>query len=241
MAGRVLKLLAVVGVAPQKFLPISSEMDGFDWQFIYYSSLYRSDHEGFLRSLILNKGGDCFFDIGANVGGWALRATKYFRDVYAFEPHPRTAAILRRNVEKNRSRIDPVRRLRVYQCALGNQNGRTKFYSDRMGDRGNGGASLTLLNPEHPYPARHSVRVEVRRFDDLRLPCSPMSLVKIDTEGGEVAVLEGMKRSLSEQHPRLAVEAHGQENIRQCKRILGDFDYKTLEIPLSSQSYFLAE
>jgi FkbM family methyltransferase len=62
------------------------------------------------------------------------------------------------------------------------------------------------MNPGHPYPGRHSVTVEVRRFDDLSLPCSHNSLIKIDTEGGEIAVLEGMEKTLSHFHPRLAVE-----------------------------------
>ena len=192
--GWVLRGLRSIELAPQKFLPVSRRVDGFDWQYVYYSSLYRSEHETTLRKLTLDKGGDYFFDVGANVGGWSLRATRYFREVFAFEPQPRTAAILRRNVEKNRSRIGQSCHIHLFPCALGDQNGRLSFYSDREGDRGNGGASLTRMNPGHPHTGRHSVAVEVRRFDDLSLPCSHNSLIKIDTEGGEIAVLEGMEK-----------------------------------------------
>ncbi len=239
--GWVLRGLRSIELAPQKFLPVSRRLDGFDWQYVYYSSLYRSEHESHLRKLTLDKGGDYFFDVGANVGGWSLRATIYFREVFAFEPQHRTAAILRRNVEKNRSKIGQTHQVHLFPCALGNQNGRLSFYSDREGDRGNGGASLTRMNPGHPHPGRHSVRVEVRRFDDLSLPCSHNSLIKIDTEGGEIAVLEGMERTLTHFHPRLAVEAHGQENVDQSKRILEEYDYGIHELPLRGQSYFLAE
>lgn len=237
----VLRGLRSIEIAPQKFLPVSRKVDGFDWQYVYYSSLYRSEHENRLRRLSLDKGGDCFFDVGANVGGWSLRATRYFREVFAFEPQPRTAAILRRNIEKNRSRIDQTHQIHVFACALGNQNGRLNFYSDREGDRGNGGASLTKMNPGHPYPGRHSVTVEVRRFDDLSLPCSRNSLIKIDTEGGEIAVLEGMGKTLSLHHPRLSVEAHGQENVDRCNSIFEQYDYTVSEFPLPGQSYFLTE
>jgi FkbM family methyltransferase len=239
--GWVLKGLRSIEIAPQKFLPVSRRVDGFDWQYVYYSSLYRSEHESRLRKLALDKGGDCFFDVGANVGGWSLRATRYFREVYAFEPHLRTAAILRRNIEKNRSRIEQNHQIHAFPCALGNQNGRLSFYSDRKGDRGNGGASLTGMNPGHPHPGRHRVTVEVRRFDDLSLPCSRNSLIKIDTEGGEIAVLEGMGKTLGQFHPRLAVEAHGQENIDRCGRIFEEYGYRAFELPLPGQSYFLAE
>ena len=237
----VLRGLRSIEIAPQKFLPISRLVDGIDWQYVYYSSLYRSEHESRLRKLTLDKGGDCFFDVGANVGGWSLRATRYFREVFAFEPLPRTAAILRRNVQKNRSRIGQTRQIHLFLCALGNENGRLSFYSGREGDRGNGGASLTKMNPGHPYPGRQSVAVEVRRFDDLSLPCTHNSLVKIDTEGGEIAVLEGMVKTLGNFHPRLAVEAHGQENVERCKTIFEEYGYKILELPLPGQSYFLTE
>jgi FkbM family methyltransferase len=228
-------------IKPQKFLPLSRKVDGFYWQYVYYSSLYRSEHERGLRKLTLEKGGDCFFDVGANVGGWSLRATRYFREVFAFEPQPRTAAILRRNVEKNHSRIEPTHQIHLFPCALGNQQGKLSFYSGREGDRGNGGASLTRMNPGHPFPGRHSVTVDVRRFDDLSLPCSRNSLIKIDTEGGEIAVLEGMENTLRQVHPRLAVEAHGQENIDRCKKIFKEFGYESREFPLLRQSYFVAE
>jgi hypothetical protein len=97
------------------------------------------------------------------------------------------------------------------------------------------------MNPGHPFPGRHSVTVDVRRFDDLSLPCSRNSLIKIDTEGGEIAVLEGMENTLRQVHPRLAVEAHGQENIDRCKKIFKEFGYESREFPLLRQSYFVAE
>ena len=239
--GWVLRGLRSIEFAPQKFLPVSRRVDGFDWQYVYYSSLYRSEHENQLRKLSLDKGGDCFFDVGANVGGWSLRATRYFREVFAFEPQPRTAAILRRNIEKNRSRIQQAHQIHLFACALGNQNGKLSLYSDRQGDRGNGGASLTKMNPGHPYPGRHSVTVDVRRFDDLSLPCTPNSLIKIDTEGGEIAVLEGMRRTLSLTHPRLSVEAHGKENVERCRGMFEGYGYVIHEVQLPGQSYFLAE
>lgn len=239
--GWVLRGLRSIEIAPQKFLPFSRRVDGFNWQYVYYSSLYRSEHESRLRKVALEKGGDCFFDVGANVGGWALRATRSFRDVFAFEPHLRTAAILRRNIEKNRSRIEQTHQIQLFPCALGNQNGRLSFYSNRKGDRGNGGASLTRMNPGHPHPGRHRVTVEVRRFDDLSLPCSHNSMIKIDTEGGEIAVLEGMQKTLAELHPQLALEAHGQENVDRCRRIFEEYGYRAFELPLPGQSYFLAE
>ena len=237
----ILRGFSKVGLAPQKFLPVTRTVDGFEWQFSYYSSWFRSEHESSLRRLILEKGGDYFFDVGANVGGWSLRATQHFAEVYAFEPHPKTGAILRRNIEKNRARIGQNHsQVRLFPCALGNQNGKLTFYSDRKGDRGNGGASLTMMNPGHPYEARKRTTVEVRRLDDLHLPCTDKSLVKIDVEGSEVPALEGMEGTLRERHPLLFLEAHGQENIVRCKELLGELGYTISEVPLRGQSYLFA-
>ncbi len=76
----------------------------------------------------LTKGG-VFVDVGANVGGYAIRAAKTAR-VYALEPEPRNFHLLKLNVKLNQ-KCDVVR---VFQVAAGSSSGKAKlFISDYHG------------------------------------------------------------------------------------------------------------
>jgi len=216
---------------PRRFLPLPKHMDGFKWYFPYYNRTFDSYHEEWLRKLAIGRGGDYFFDVGANVGGWSLRASRKFRSVFAFEPHPKSGTILRRNVEKNHVNA------RIFPCALGEKNDTTRFFE--YSDAGN--ASLfpsTTLRREEP---KRSFEVQIRKLDDFHLPCSKDSLVKIDTEGAEVSVLHGMKQMIEAHHPRLIVETHSEENLRECTRLLREHGYDIREIWIPGQSYLLGD
>src|SRR5579862_4517451 len=55
-----------------------------------------------LLRLVLCKGEDTFFDIGANIGTYTLIASECAdSEVVSIEPHPQTFALLKRNVELN--------------------------------------------------------------------------------------------------------------------------------------------
>ncbi|MEM3739743.1 MAG: FkbM family methyltransferase [Candidatus Korarchaeum sp.] len=73
--------------------------------------------------------GGIFVDVGANVGGYAIRAAKSAH-VYAFEPHPRNFYLLELNAKLNR-RLDNIR---AFQVAVGSYSGKAKLaVSDHHG------------------------------------------------------------------------------------------------------------
>jgi FkbM family methyltransferase len=135
--------------------------------------------------------GDVFFDIGANVGFFTLIAARLVSargHVYAFEPNPAARAVLERSAMVNGFGD----RVSVLPWALGNGSGRAKLMTKDV---------LTAhLAPDGDLP------VEVRALDDLDVPTP--DLVKIDVEGYEEMVLEGMTRVLTEGAPTLVVETH---------------------------------
>jgi FkbM family methyltransferase len=67
------------------------------------------------------KNSKVFIDVGANIGGYAIRAAKYCK-VYAFEPLPRNYKILKINEKLNNVKINS------YNLATGNKNGKVKLY-----------------------------------------------------------------------------------------------------------------
>ena len=177
--------------------------DGFVWH--VRGSEYSMSHEDWLRREALGKGGELFVDIGANVGTWALRASRSFDKVIAFEPDPTANKILRINIALNR-----LSNIRVFRLALSDRNGEATF-------RG--------INPRNPG-AGLLYKVPTVTLDSLNVK---PSLVKIDTEGDEGLILRGAAMALK-QRPRLVVETHSQESLLECIELLESYDYSMREI-----------
>ena len=113
----------------------------------------------------------------------------------AFEPDPTNFALLQRNTEAN-----GCRNVRLEQKALSNEPGSiTLFLHER-----NKGMHSFLRSDE----TQHSVEVEAVRLDDyLGNVSRRIDLAKIDVEGAEGMVLEGMQGTLkSNPHMNLLLE-----------------------------------
>jgi FkbM family methyltransferase len=151
--------------------------------------------EAFLRDRL--QPGSTFLDIGANVGYFSLLAAASGARVIAFEPQPAVAALLERSVEYNQQ--GGV--IRVEAIALSNASAEMKMTSCP----GNSGhARLTALAPTDDG----SAGVPVMALDEwLRQnPTGRVSACKIDTEGSEFNVLQGMTGLLERDGPAIVVE-----------------------------------
>ena len=127
--------------------------------------------------------GETLFDIGANIGSYALLAASAAgARVVAFEPHPRTAAFLERNIAHNNLRGQIV----VRRVAL----------SDRAGS---GVLTDTLDTMNHLTDSTQpgSTAVALRTLDDEAARQAP-AMLKIDVEGHEEMVLAGGLAALAD-------------------------------------------
>jgi len=146
-------------------------------------------------------------DIGAHHGLYTLLTAKSVGRrgrVIAFEPSPRECRRLAKHVRVNR-----CRNVEVEACAVGDTSGEAELYMvDGFRDWGN-----SLRPPAVPEPTR-LVRVSVRRLDDVLAErgIEQVDFIKLDAEGGELAVLEGGRRLL-QTAPRPAILAEV-EDIR---------------------------
>ena len=126
-------------------------------------------------------------DVGANFGFYASTLAAGGADVLAFEPHPQLAEALRRAFAGGRAR--------VLETACGAETGTMRF----------GGH-------QHVEGSRRAVdgafEVPVARLDDLvpSAVAQALDFVKIDVEGGELAVIEGATRLLGDAEPLIMVE-----------------------------------
>jgi FkbM family methyltransferase len=135
-----------------------------------------------------------FFDVGANVGQTTREVLRLFprARIYAFEPHPTSfrelAAIA-------------ADRLSIHQIALGERKGMATLY--QYGESGDGSLINSVVSD-----ARFPTRFGYRPKQELEIACSTIDdfclehridsidVLKIDTEGSELAVLKGAERML---------------------------------------------
>lgn len=136
------------------------------------------------------KPGMVVIDIGAHVGYYTLLAAKHVGPtgkVYAFEPERNNHAILVKNI-----RMNGYDNVVAPQLAVSDQGGSSTLYLSGL-DSGRHAMY------HHGLPERGSVAVETTTVDSF-LECEgwpSVSLIKIDVEGSEVAVLDGMTRLMS--------------------------------------------
>lgn len=141
-----------------------------------------------------------FFDIGANVGYYTLLASTLGARVHAFEPEPFNLSRLRYNLTLNPA-ISGL--TTIWPIALGNHSGSTEFgrpLSDNYGH-----ASLLIDN------SFERISVPMERFEDIPCDGELRRVFKIDVEGAEEQVLDGMGRSWEDTNQVIfLVEVHRQ-------------------------------
>jgi len=148
--------------------------------------------------------GDCCYDVGANIGVYALWAAGRVGpsgQVHAFEPVPATMAVLTAMVRRNR-----LSQVRLESCAVGATTGEIgmRVYRDASG----------LAHPvADAGPADHLAPLTT--LDAYRELHRAPDLIKIDVEGFEIDVLHGATNLLATQSPALLLEMLPEHLARQ--------------------------
>lgn len=196
----------------------------FDWSRVSLdpTSLFNFDHDLHSEKEVIEefiteiRPDDVVFDVGANVGLYTLPALSKLTDghIHAFEPHPIIAAQLRRNIVLNPGMVT------VHNYALGGESAEFTISEYELSDVDDG------------------YYTQMKRGDDLvsESPIDQPTIVKIDVEGHEIGVLEGMEKMLAncrvifcEAHPQFLREfGYTVEDVRERLRSAG-FKTKTLQ------------
>jgi len=161
--------------------------------------------------------GAVVYDVGANVGFFSLLAGRVAGPagaVEAFEPSPDAALALRANVA-----INGMTQIRVHQTAVARSHGRAEFLLLPE-------PSQSHLKERSPHrEASDTITVEVTSIDEAvgSLGLRPPDMIKIDTEGSEVDVLEGARRTLTKHRPVVICELH-KTNL-EILELLADLGY----------------
>lgn len=144
----------------------------------------------FLLDLI--KPGMTVVDVGANIGYFTLLAASLVGEkgiVYAFEPSPANFKLLQKNLIANWY----TGRVRCFSIALLDQAGQRNLH---MASSLPCNSSLFLAESAGaPVHLDETVRVTTKALDEIVQ--DPVDVIKIDAEGSEPFILEGMKVTLA--------------------------------------------
>ena len=155
-----------------------------------------------LLSKNLKKGMICF-DIGANIGYYTLLESKIVGEqgkVVAIEPSPVNFKLLQKNIQD-----ENVTNVELYQIAGGDHDGMIKFFLDPHSN-----LSRIIKNEEKVPENGQIVEVPIKKLDSFleTLQIKTLDFIRMDVEGYEFNILEGMKNSIKKFKPMIQMEVH---------------------------------
>ncbi len=197
-------------------------------------NLFWDNIEGFEFSSVkvfceLAKTSHVFFDIGSNIGYYALLASSIKNKnivVYAFEPMPSIYDFLEKNILLNN-----FTNIKAQKLALSNNKGFATFYSivnDKYPNypqlTGDGGLSKTQSGAR----TKINFEVEINTLDNFvndNLGDLKIDLIKLDTEANEHFVLMGANEVLKNHRPIIQCEILKNEVEKEIESILTNYNY----------------
>lgn len=162
--------------------------------------------------------GFTFFDVGANMGLYALLCSAMFEPatVDAFEPTPDTARTLSKIVKANGLDIT------VVEAAVSDTNGWAALHFSSKSDASN--SLVAGFKKSHG-----SVEVPTLRLDDhVQNGHRDPQIMKIDVETFEPAVLAGARQVIERARPFIVIEVlnrKGHDHGEEITRAMASYDY----------------
>lgn len=194
----------------------------------YYYGYCEANLTNFLLRFL--KEGDVVLDVGAHVGFYSMLASALVGEkgsVHSFEPTPWTYEILKQNTEK-------LSNVTLNSNAVSDKKEEISFK-----DYGHGYGAYNTAHKDGSTLKKKSktVTVETIVLDDY---CKERSIrpdfIKLDAEGYEYAILQGMKSILEDERPIVTLEVAGgegwAENCKKSINLLLSKKYKPYEMSL---------
>jgi len=173
------------------------------------------------------KEGMICFDIGANIGYYTLLESKIVGDtgrIIAIEPSPINFKQLQKNIENEKAK-----NVELYQMAGGDENGTLKFLLDPHSN-----LSRIITKEESEKISGNIIDVPVKKLDFFldELSIKSLDLIRMDVEGFEFNILEGMKNSIKKFRPMIQMEVHtrilGNDKTQKLLKWLEDENYEVV-------------
>ncbi|MGQ9920443.1 MAG: FkbM family methyltransferase [Desulfobacca sp.] len=165
---------------------------------VYFFQQYHERYEARLIQTVLQPG-DSFWDVGANIGYFALLAATVVGPqgcVLAWEPGRQAFQRLQENIALNK-----FPQITALDVAAADREGTARLYGDLS--QADTGANLFQGGDRQEWEEVRTIPLDTFLHDH---PYPPPQFLKIDVEGAELAVLRGAETILTTHTPLLLVE-----------------------------------
>lgn len=193
---------------------------------------YETEQLAFCRKQIRDHQLGSFFDIGANFGLYSvmLADESTLTSMHAFEPLPRNIHQLSANLYLNG--LDA--RVQLHNFALSNENGTLELHVDPQST----GVSTLLPDELHrgQQAYQYRIQVETKTFDELFADTQVRAFIKMDVEGAECMVLDGMRQFLDRNKAILQIETTPQ-TLEQVNAFMVQHGYSQIGC-IGADSYY---
>jgi len=187
-------------------------------QAIILNGFYERELLEGMCALVKDKNGIAL-DIGANIGNHSLFFSKHFDAVISFEPAPNNCLLLKANLFLNQ-----IQNITLIEKALSNIN--TKMGIDKGNSRNTNNTITQLDGSDKEATGEIIVDVVVGDAELESLSLSQkIALIKIDVEGHEPLVVEGLRKTISTHQPIIYWEAFSKDEAEKTKALLMEMGY----------------
>lgn len=195
---------------------------------------YKGNYEQRTFDLIrdsLNRGGS-FIDIGAHHGYFSTFVYPYLRQkmsIHAFEPDPDNYAILKQNIE-----INKLKNVIAVDLVASNKTGLVDFLQSEASDN-----SGILKHPSSgTYKKIRAKSITLDKYVKEH-KISNISVLKIDTEGSELEVLQGAENTLRSNPNIVVIFELNPKTFRKHEQTISDI-HKFLN-SVGHETYFISD
>lgn len=159
---------------------------------VFFLGAYEKGMLKFIRETLEKSKDKIFIDIGANVGHHALFASKYAKQVYAFEPYQSVRTALEEKID-----INKLKNIKVLPFALGSSDKQFPYCETNEAE---------FLKDYRPSQSSQNLIIKngTPLFEKLNITTA--SLVRLDTEGFEASALKGLMPFLQKTKPVIIME-----------------------------------
>lgn len=161
-----------------------------------------------------------FVDVGANVGKYTIMISNQMTrngKIISIEPHPDNFKILKKNINLNK-----CKNVIALNLACWNKRNNLKLFGHE-----NQPLLASAIKSSKEY-----ITVNAETLDNIlkKMKIKDVDLIKLDVEGAESKVLEGMKLILKSGKPKIIFEAWTEDYVNTCKKILETYNYKIKQL-----------
>jgi FkbM family methyltransferase len=208
-------------------------------EFIYNEIVVKQEYNQYGLTL---EGANCIFDVGANIGVYTLFVKKQnpAATVYSFEPIPEICDVLRKNLA-----LHSVSDVEILNVAVGDKDNSEKQLVYYPHAAGNSTAYPEIQEAEKKQKALIEMFGEEKtkwffESEKRTVPVRTLSSIikadqitsidflKIDVEGEELAVLQGIEVEHHQFIKQIAIEVHNELIMKKVLKILDDMGFRVV-------------